>query len=60
MGETLFKAFKEEQEDSKSLKNMAQGQISGINVMLIKFFNKVGEKWYGKRVIGFSVNLNVT
>jgi hypothetical protein len=60
MGETLFKAFKEEQEDTKSLESMAQGQISVINVMLIKIFDKVGEKRYGKRVIGLSMNPNVT
>lgn len=39
---------------------MAQGQISVIYVMLINFFNKVGEKRYGKRVIWPSMNLNVT
>jgi hypothetical protein len=51
MGETLFKVFKKEQEDIKLLKNMAQGQLNVIYVMLINFFNKVGQKGYGKRVI---------
>jgi hypothetical protein len=60
MGETLFKDFKEEQKDTKSLESMAQGQISVINVMLINFFNKVGEKGYGKMVIRLSMNPNVT
>jgi hypothetical protein len=60
MGETLFKAFKEEQEDIKSLESMAQGQINVIYVMLINFFNKVGEKGYGEKVIGPCMNPNVT